>query len=299
MQDRIKNLLNYCYEDADSVEFQLFLISVKCLLPYENKIGCLFDTERYKKEIELFAYYMKGNDKTIGYWLQKNKPSNMNDKLSEFKIIPIVLSNTVWENLIDEVLKAVTFYTLNKNTILNALIISSAIFEFMNKSEIKSIEAVTKERLINFSIKELLAKNQIENNKNYIIDFEKERIKLIAKPILFDDDIIDSYNSLNYIFDKKAAAINNNLNNYLEKTKAAFTENISDTINSFSIYLYKLRKGSISPEKLIIPDKIPDIMECLKYPAFSHPLLGRCKVVKRTENTIIVRNKLGLMRIRI
>ncbi|NLK65722.1 MAG: hypothetical protein GX289_11615 [Tissierellia bacterium] len=298
MQNRMKNLLKYCYNDTDSIEFQLFLISVKCLLPYENNIGCLFDKDRYKKEIELFSYYMNGNDETINYWLQNKRPSNMNDKLSEFKIIPIVLANTVWENSIEEVLKAVTFYTLNKNTILNALTISSAIYEFMNRSEIENIEAVTKEKLIDFSVKDYFTKNLIETNKNYIIKFERERIKLIAKPTLFDDDIINCSSALNYIFEKKDAS-DNKLNTYLENTKAASAENISDAISSFSIYLHKLRKGSISPEKLIIPDKIPDIKECLKYSVFTHPLLGRCKVVKRTENTAIVKNKSGLMRIKI
>lgn len=48
MEDRINNLLSSCYDNRDTIEFQLFLISVKCLIPYENNIGCLFDTDRYK-----------------------------------------------------------------------------------------------------------------------------------------------------------------------------------------------------------------------------------------------------------
>ncbi|MDD4089719.1 MAG: hypothetical protein PHP29_08520 [Tissierellia bacterium] len=314
MQDRINNLLDFCFDDEQSIEFQLFLITVKCLIPFENNIGCLFDKERYKKEIELFAHYMNSNDETIDYWLKNKKPSNMNDELLQFKIIPIVLSNTVWENLIDEVLKAVTFYTLNKNTILNALLISSAIYEFMNNAEIESIEGASRERLINFSIKEFCAKNEIDTDKNYIIDFEKERIKMVAKPMLFGDKDIYSCKVINYIFGKKSAA-DNNFNVYTDKTIETLTDNErvssnnnspkhstdnnTDLLNSFSIYLYKLRKGSINPEKLIISDKIPDIKECLKYPEFSHPLLGRCKVIQRTENEALVRSKSGLMRIRI
>jgi hypothetical protein len=190
----------------------------------------------------------------------------------------------VWENLTDELIKVVLFYTINKNTILNALLISSAVFDFMTGSDIDSIEAAARERLINFSVKEFLIKNQTNADKNYIIDFEKERIKMIAKPILFDNNFINGFKVLNYIF---------------EKSPEHLTENNSDIIDSFSVYLYKLRKGLISPEKLIIPDKIPEIKECLKYSTFSHPLLGRCKVIKRTEKEAIVRNKLGLMRIRI
>lgn len=277
-------MLNFCFDDIQKIDFQLFLITVKCLIPYDDKIGCLFDKDRYKKEIELFSSYMNGNDETIDYWLRNKEASNLDDNLLEYKIIPLALSNTVWENLTDELIKVVLFYTINKNTILNALLISSAVFDFMTGSDIDSIEAAARERLINFSVKEFLIKNQINADKNYIIDFEKERIKMIAKPILFDNNFINGFKVLNYIF---------------EKSPEHLTENNSDIIDSFSVYLYKLRKGLISPEKLIIPDKIPEIKECLKYSTFSHPLLGRCKVIKRTEKEAIVRNKLGLMRIRI
>ncbi|HQK53101.1 MAG TPA: hypothetical protein PLA73_02555 [Sedimentibacter sp.] len=284
MQYKINKMLNFCFDDIQKIDFQLFLITVKCLIPYDDKIGCLFDKDRYKKEIELFSSYMNGNDETIDYWLQNKEASNLDDNLLEYKIIPLALSNTVWENLTDELIKVVLFYTINKNTILNALLISSAVFDFMTGSDIDSIEAAARERLINFSVKEFLIKNQINADKNYIIDFEKERIKMIAKPILFDNNFINGFKVLNYIF---------------EKSPEHLTENNSDIIDSFSVYLYKLRKGLISPEKLIIPDKIPEIKECLKYSTFSHPLLGRCKVIKRTEKEAIVRNKLGLMRIRI
>lgn len=277
-------MLNFCFDDIQKIDFQLFLITVKCLIPYDDKIGCLFDKDRYKKEIELFSSYMNGNDETIDYWLRNKEASNLDDNLLEYKIIPLALSNTVWENLTDELIKVVLFYTINKNTILNALLISSAVFDFMTGSDIDSIEAAARERLINFSVKEFLIKNQTNADKNYIIDFEKERIKMIAKPILFDNNFINGFKVLNYIF---------------EKSPEHLTENNSDIIDSFSVYLYKLRKGLISPEKLIIPDKIPEIKECLKYSTFSHPLLGRCKVIKRTEKEAIVRNKLGLMRIKI
>lgn len=319
MQSKINDFLNFCYNEKESIEFQLFLITVKCLIPYEDNIGCIFDINRYKKEIELFAHYMNGNDEIIHCWQMYKKPSNINDELYEFKTIPIVLSNTVWKNTIDEVLKAVTFYTYNKNTILNALLSSSAIYEFMEESSIESIEGITKERLINFSIKDFFTNNQISVEKSYIIDFEKERIKLISKPILFDDNAINKYKALNYIFEKKDS-INNDLIAPIDKDlKEPFNNMMTtdnkpivyavnnhitsddnlDILNSFSAYLYKLRKGTINPEKLKISDNIPDIKECLKQPLFNHPLLGRCKVIQRTSNEVIIRNKSGIMRIRI
>ena len=295
MQSKIKELLNFCYDDTESIEFQLFLITVKCLMPYEDNIGCIFDVKRYKKEVELFGLYMNGNDEVINYRLQHEKPSNINDGLLEFKIIPVVISNTVWENTIYELLKAVTFYTFNKNVILNAILISSAIYEFMENGTIESIEELTKERLINFSIIDFFTNNQMSAEKNYIIDFEKERIKLISRPILFDDDTIDKYKALKYIFKKEGFIYDLNASVGDESD----SDNNPDILSSFSVYLYKLRKGTINPEKLKIQDKIPDIKECLKRPLFNHPLLGRCKVVRRTEDYVIIRNKSGLMRIRI
>lgn len=282
MQSKINTFLNYCYNDTEkpSIEFQLFLITVKCLMPYEDKIGCFFDVGRYKKEIELFAYYKNGNDDVIDYRIENKVPSYKEDMLFEYKIIPIILSNTVWDNLIDEVFKAVTFYTLNVNTILNSILVSSLIFEYFT-GEKDIIQ--TKERLIELSIKDFLNKNNFSVDKKYIIDFEKERIKILSKgDLLYGID----YKSLNYILNNSDS---NSDSNIVEK----------EIIESYSSYLNKLRTGKIAPEKLKIPDIMPNIEECLKQPLFNHPLLGRCKVIERTENEVYIRNKSGIMRIKI
>ena len=118
--------------------------------------------------------------------------------------------------------------------------------------------------------------------------------------MLFDDKSISKYKSLNYIFNIKTSENKSTINNYnADNNDSSSMNNNTDIIDSFSSYLYKLRKGTINPEKLKISDKIPDIKECLKQPLFTHPLLGRCKVVKRSENEIIIKNKSGLMRIKI
>ncbi len=299
MDLKINDIINFCYDDTEGIEFQLFLIALKCLIPYEDNIGCFFDMNRYKKEIELFAYYKNGDDDIIDYLIKHKIPSNNNDKLLEFKIIPIILSNTMWEQSFDEVFKAVAFYTLNINTILDALLISSAIHEFINDTEIKDIEIITKERLINFSVKKAFANNQIKEDKNYIIDFEKERIKEIIKPVLFEDNRINRYKSLSYIFKNMVIHVDSDKNEYSIGNNSMTNKNKADILGNYSQYLCKLRKGIINPEKLKISDKIPDIKECLKYPVFNHPLLGRCKIVEREKNEIIIRNKSGTMRFRI
>ena len=283
MQSKINALLNYCYTATNlaNIEFQLFLLSVKCLMPYEDKIGCFFDVERYKMEIDLFTHYKNGEDIVIDHYIEHKTSTNIKDELLEYKIIPLILSNTVWDNLIEEVLKLVVFYSLNKDTILDAIYITSAIYEYMNNNR-DNIDEITKDRLINFSMKDFLANNNINIDKDYLISFEKERIKRISKAQIFDD--ISNYNSLKYIFGEIEPKVQ-------EKSQESLIDN-------FSAYLFKLRKGIIAPERLKVSAKMPKLSECLKQAFFNHPLLGRCKVIKRTKSEVIVRNKSGFMRMR-
>lgn len=293
MLSKIYGLLKYCYKDngADEIpeiETQLFLIAVKSLLPYEDKIGCMFDIARYEKEIELFKFYKNGHDDNLEYYFLNKKPSEKEDRLLEFKIIPIIIANTQWDNLIDETLKAAAFYSVNKNTILDTILISSAINEYLSAGDVgtENINEITRERLINFSFKEFLNNNNIQINKNSLIEFEKERVKMLSGDEVICDDLKNKFESLHYIYSDR---------------NADNSEISSETVlSNFSLYLSKLRKGIIDPEKLKIPQiDIPEFKQFLKYQAFSHPLLGRCKVLKRGEKEVILRNKSGLMKVNI
>ncbi|HAQ39914.1 MAG TPA: hypothetical protein DCM73_03135 [Clostridiales bacterium] len=293
MLSKIYELLKYCYRDngADEIpeiETQLFLIAVKSLLPYEDKIGCMFDITRYEKEIELFKYYKSGQDENLEYYLLNKKPSEKEDRLLEFKIIPIIIANTQWDNLIDEALKAAAFYSVNKNIILDTILISSAIDEYLSAADAGTddINEITRERLINFSFKEFLTNNNIKTDKSSLIEFEKERVKMLSGDEVISDDLKNKFKSLHYIYSER---------------KEDKSEISSETVlSNFSLYLSKLRKGIIDPEKLKIPQiDIPEFRQFLKYPAFSHPLLGRCKVLKRGEKEVILRNKSGLMKVNI
>ncbi|MGD9570059.1 MAG: hypothetical protein AB7V48_17410 [Sedimentibacter sp.] len=290
MLSRIYGLLNYCYKDNSGdklpdIELQLFLIAVKCLMPSENEVGCYFDVERYKKEIELFKCYKNGLDETLEYYIENKKPSEKYDNLLEYKIIPIITANTQWDILLNEALRTSMFYSLNKNTILNTILISSAINGYLN-ANLENINEITKERLINFSLKDFLKSNNIIMNKNSLIEFEKERIKLLTQSKLINDELISEFKSLHYVY-------NEIKNENMEATNET-------VLCSFSSYLFKLRKGIINPEKLkISTDNVPEIKEFLKYTTFSHPLLGRCKVIKRGEKEVILKNKSGLIKVNI
>lgn len=295
MLSKIYNLLNYCYEDSiidrfAGIEFQLFLLSTKTLIPYENKIGCMFDINRYENEMDVFAYYKNGNDDAINYYLNNKKPSTIEDELLEYKIIPTAISNTDWDTLIEEVLKTVIFYTLNKKTILNAIILSSVIYEYFDVDELnlENIKNKTNNRLIEFSLKEFIEKNSmLQIDKSFIIGFEKERVKMISTEKCISDDILMKFKALQHIVSNgKAVKLINKENEVL--------------LNNFAAYILKLRKGTVNPEKLKYShDLIPDFKEYLKNSSFVHPLLGKCIVMKRNSNEIILKNKLGLLKVNI
>lgn len=291
MQSKIYNLLTNCFEDnagdkIPNIDLQLFLISAKCIVPYEDKIGCFIDSERYKSEMELFKLYKNGEDEVIDNYFIDNINSSLEDNLLESKIIPIVITNTIWDILINETLKTVTMYSINKNTLLDAIIISSAIEAYLSNTnaDFEMINSITKERIIDFSLKEFADRNNIALEKMAFIEFERERIKRLTIGIL--SDRMKSYKLISYIL-------------YSKDTEQ--TENKSESVlSSFSAYLYKLRKGVISPDKLKLPQvSIPEFKEFLKYASFTHPLLGKCKVVKRDDKSIIIRNKSGLIKVNI
>ncbi len=295
MLSKIYNLLNYCYEDSilekfASLEFQLFLLSTKSLVPFENKIGCGLDINRYKRELEVFRYYKNGNDETISYYFDNSKPTKIEDALLEYKILPIAISNTNWETLIDEVLKIVMLYSYNKKTIINAIIISSVIYEYFY-SEILDIDLIvnkTKDRLIGFSLKELFEdKINMEINKEFIIEFEKERVKVLLRNDLFCEADILKFKSLQHIINKCAACKILNKDNEV-------------VLNNFATYIQKLRNGTVNPEKLkYSQESLIDLKKYLNNSSFVHPLLGKCILLKKESSQIILKNKLGLLKVNI
>lgn len=292
MLSKIQNLLYSCYgentvDKIPDVGFQLFLISVKSLMPYEDNIGCSFDEDRYIKEMELFKYYINGHDNCIENYFKNKRPYDGEDSLIEYKILPATMANTVWENLIEEVMRTTAFYSVSKRTIIDSILISSAVYDYLSdeNKDVENMNQNAKERLIQFSIKEFTEKHNMHLDKMSIIDFEKERIKTISRTQMYSDECILKFKTLKHIF-KTAPS-----------EEASYNDEL---LSSYSAYLLKLRKGTINPEKLKTVDgKIPELREFLKYSSFSHPLLGKCKIINRTEKEIILRNKTGLMKVKI
>lgn len=96
----------------------------------------------------------------------------------------------------------------------------------------------------------------------------------------------NKYKSLNYI--------------YKEQKTDKSEINGNTVLSSFSLYLSKLRQGVIGPERLKVPQgNIPELREFLKHSSFVHPLLGRCKIIKRGVKEVIIKNKTGIIKVNI
>lgn len=290
MQSKIYNLLSSCFEEnygdtVPSISLQLFIITAKSIVPFEEKIGCNFDALRYEKELYLFKDYKNGEDEILDSYFNVSDVFFEKDKLLEAKIMPIIISNTEWSILINEALRAVTVFSYNQNSILDTIIISSFIHMYLNGSKFEpdSFNDSTKERIIEFSLKDFLERNNKILDRNDLIEFEKERIKLLTEKNIYLRCI--DYKSISYIVSCK------NMDNM---------HNAESILNNFAVYLFKLRKGLISPEKLKLPNMtIPELKEYFKYSSFNHPLLGKCTVVKKDEKFVLLKSKSGLLKVNI
>jgi hypothetical protein len=293
MTSKIRDLLKYCCTESakgqfPGIEYQMLVLSVKSLMPFEDKVGCMIDKDRYLAELEVFKYYRNGIDDALDFLMNNRCHSGIFDTLLEFRILPIVMSNTDYKTLEEEALKLVFLYTLNVNSIIDGIVLSSAVCEHLCREEVSAedIALSAKDRLIQFSLKEFTEKNNIEIDRKMLIAFEKERVKEITGGILSDDKI-NKYKTLQHIVLGK-------------KSQDEINEDCNNVLESFGEYIQKLRMGIISPEKLKIQKGlIRDFKYYLKSPTFSHPLLGKCRIEKNSGDEIIFRNKLGLFKVKI
>ena len=295
MEQKIFDFINYCYSDSLTEEigklnYQLFIMSLKSMLPFENKIGCKFDEIRYINEINTLRYYINGNNELVVNKIKQNKPLTKADNLVEYKIIPIIIANTIWKNIINEALRCVVFYTYSKETILETIVLASVLHEYIegNSIDLDYLHDITKKRIIEFSIKDFYKDNfNILVKNNYVINFEKGRISYIMQNNIFDIPSISDKKLINYI-------INNNT-----QQNTLITDSNKANLLSFSSYLYKLRKGILDPNKIKYNfSDNTDLKIYLEKESFTHPILGKCLVIKRIENGAIVKTKIGNIKVR-
>ena len=294
MEQRIFEFLNYCYsssltEEIGKLNYQLFIMSLKSMLPCENEIGCKFDETRYLNEVKTLRYYINGYDDLVLNKIKLNKPLTIKDSLVEYKIIPIVISNTFWDSIINEVLKCVVFYTYSRESVLEAIVLSSVLHEYLegNKTDKEYLHDIAKKRVIEFSIKDFYMDNfNILVKNNYIISFEKERITYLMQNNILDMPTIANSKIISYILSDN-------------KSNDIITDSNKANLLSFSSYLYKLRKGILDPNKIKYNcSEKTDFKIHLEKESFIHPILGKCLVTKRIENGAIVKTKIGNIKVK-
>lgn len=296
MLNKISNLIKYCFENSVqyqfyTIEFQLFLLSSKSLIPYEDKIGCMFNLDRYKMELETFKYYKNGEDKIIEKYINtKNSFDFQNNEYNinlEYEILPIAISNTNWDILINEVIKSQLFLYFNEKNILDCIILCSCIYFYLttkNDFDDGLLEQSIREKLVDFSLKDIMQYVKLELNKKDYIDFEKLRIIELSKKKILTQEVIHRYKIIEHIL----------LNKNSSKT---VPPNNEEVVLNFSLYLHKLRNGIIDPNKLKIQTKIYPFENYIKKDTFSHPLLGKTQVIKRKTEYIVIKNKIGLLKV--
>lgn len=293
MINKIKGILDFCLEDSSKdiyfkKETQLFLVTVKSLLPYENKVGCGINYKRFSKEIEILRYYINGDKEFLE--VHVNNKLNKFDDLIEFKILPIVIANTNLNIVIEESIKSIIFFVSNGKSIIYSIALSRLLYDHLNGiTDEGTLINNMKDSIISFSIKNFYYKTMNKNIENKcLIDFEKERIDIITS--IKTDTVSDEFIKNSKIF--KHIIFNKKDNNEIDKENKIIIDN-------FASYLLKLRKGLIPPEKIKIDLNNIDCFEnYLKQSTFKHPLLGLCKIIKKTKDNLIIKTRTGIIKVK-
>ena len=131
---------------------EITILTIKSLLPSEEEVATRVDYERFRKEMELWLYYRNGDN--VSLLNSFGKPNGdiyflESDDSVNIRISPIVLANSKWNVVREEVLKNILYSTGNISTLLEGLLLAKILFCTFNKSE-KTLEEA-KEEIINLS----------------------------------------------------------------------------------------------------------------------------------------------------
>lgn len=314
--EKVRNgMLSTFYQDLDpngdrSYITDMTIISIKSLMPSREYVGVNIDYNRYNEEIKLWKDYRNGDNPSLINLFQGLEPDiywESVDNSIYSRTIPIVLANENFDNIRREIIKNLLFTTGNIESLIETILLSKIIFLLINNRE--NIVEELKEEIINFSQLEF----EMEYGKYYKVPIEKysgnyavsfEQKKIFALNILNNcpsPGFETLRDSLNVLF------ANGNGKSTIGKSIKVFLENnlgeisIGQYYRELADYLYRLRKGKISPEALEIKEYyLPDIFQFKEGEVFYHSLLNKSMVIKRQEigNNIIINieTKSGLYR---
>jgi hypothetical protein len=251
---------------------QLFIITCKSLKYRHTGIG--IDYNRYNEEIKLLKYYINGNNRALEEFFNGTVGKHEDDSVV-FRIIPLIIVNENFDFIEEEVVKNVILTTNNSKSLLDGLIYSYTLFNYLKNDEIEFKKI--KDNIIRFSIKKYM--NSYKSiDKKYILNFEKDRVKLLEE---MDKILIEIKNKIK----SKKGNIEDKKDDYQK------------IIINFSDYLTNIKKGTVSIESFS-KDSSNNKIKITEGNVFDHYLLGKSKVVKRDKSEFYIKTKYGLFKFR-
>lgn len=225
-------------EDIFFEESEIFLMILKSMILTEEEFGAVIDYNRLIKELETWKLYRHTNNEMLIKKLNEDYKEYNKNYFKELYIgsFAIIVSNENKKTVLKEILKMSFFFTGNIKLILQNYYESAILFNLLNGNSIEKTLMDSKQEIIRLSLKEEIEKYtkflKYKENENYILEFEKARVKLIMEISNIEEDNF-------YIKDLKLGYI---LECFSEESKYA------DTVTSIGLYeyLFKLRKGRIS-----------------------------------------------------
>lgn len=242
--------------------YQLFMLTVRSMFP-DHKGGNNLNIERFSKELFLWKGYRSGENKALNEFIFKKERNNYFDESALIRSIPIFISNQDMNKAIIETSKSSYLITNDLKTLILSIIIGILSIENIKGTNIEKVIKIIKEEIIGIETLQLVEILNIikKERKKFIIEFEKIRIMSIG---IIDKSfklMEENKNFKEFFSNLKRLYLNKNITQEYFKiedeierffTYIDFVEKKDLYIESISKYLYKLRKGRISPEKLLI-----------------------------------------------
>lgn len=309
--DRKKLILNIFQYDLEENSrhgsiTQLCLVTIKSLLPTDDKRGSRIDYRRFEEELNLWKYYKLGDIESLENAIDETIDSEIyfsEDTSINYRILPIAVANTEFEIAEEEVIKNILYTSGSIRSLLKGIFINKILYSPSGEELIEELKSY----MINFGQLDYLEKyseyyriNLDDYPLNFSIEFEKEKIKIISiLNGLESKGYEDIYQLLEVLLEGKdpSSDIARIFKfNGLEYSLNGFFVNMND-------YVLKLNSGEIGRDDLKISDYIlPDLFRFEEGDEFYHSLLNNSKVVKKEVRnnilTSIISTKTGMYRFR-